>query len=171
MRVRFSSPEEVLLDWYFSRFAYFQQSGRRPFEVGGANGRFSFIKSHTRTDLTLSYIRFVLERNCGWGLELQPAGNQLQLPAAELNCFSFVTKSTKPKWGLFAGERKNIYFVCWNKPDISLDFLGWTVQQFWNPNPWILLFLIPCSLLKKLPIFCKGEIVQYLLWRNCLVFV
>ena len=42
---------------------------------GRANGRFSFIKSHTRTDLTWSYIRFVLERNCGWGLEMQPAGN------------------------------------------------------------------------------------------------
>ena len=91
--------------------------------MGGANGRFSFIKSHTRTDLTLSSIRLVLERNCGCGFEMQPAGNQLQLPA-ELNCFSFVTKSTKPSEGCLLEKEKTSTLFAEISLTSALNFLG-----------------------------------------------
>ena len=77
-----SLKNETLSAWGSSSRLIFQQVCLFPAVwqeaisgAGRANGRFSFIKSHTRTDLTWSDIRFVLERNCGRGLEMQPAGN------------------------------------------------------------------------------------------------
>ena len=55
---------------------------------------------------------------------MQPAGNQLQLPAAELNCFSFVTKSTKPSEGCLLEKEKTSTLFAEISLTSALNFLG-----------------------------------------------